>query len=86
MARVYVEQYGGWWSMPREVWQRIARRMADGGEYDFDTEPGVRRIKRAPVSYWECYVGCNPADIPGIHVMRPLDWDQDDWTYAAEHA
>ncbi len=84
IRRVYVEQFGGWWSLSPGAWETLVRRCASGLGYDLDhPDANARRLARPPAavkSYRDAdgsrnwYLVTNEALL-----RRPLDWSAEDF-------
>lgn len=89
--RVYVQQYGAFWSMSPYAWKRAVKRRASGGYIDFDDprtfglEPvSCKRIgKPNTVLKGESGFWSASAAHP---LMNTVDWTDDDWCNAAKES
>ena len=64
--RVYVQQFGYWWSLTPEAWRRACELAVAGEPFNWD-DLG-RQLKRG-LSKWDA---CH----------KPLDWDAERWADA----
>jgi hypothetical protein len=81
MRRVYIEQYGYFWSLTPEKWLALCRHCAKGEGYDLDAPCWqARRLVRAPrdVCRWREEGGWSDwtATSNEVILRRPLDWDE----------
>ena len=87
--RVYVQQYGAFWSMSPFAWRRVCKARLAGEPVNFDDpttfglEPvSCKRIgkpntvRKGERSYWSTS-NAHP-------IFNILDWTDDDWQYALE--
>lgn len=88
--RVYITQYGGWWSCSWATWREFVRAMVMHGDdgYDLSNFPGLKQLAGKPASI---YVyrndrGGRPSysTPPGSRLVQPLDWTRDDWESEAQ--
>lgn len=84
--RVYIEQFGYFWSFAPESWLALCRQCcADGESYNLD-EPRwqARRLARPPrdVTRWRTDDGWSDwSAMSNLVILRqPLDWSEADFT------
>jgi hypothetical protein len=65
--RVYVTQYGFYWSMPHSKWAEICKRMSTDRNANYDYDKEARLLKHKPTSI-----------IPEL-IHKTLDWQVDEW-------
>lgn len=87
--RVYITQFGFWWSTTTDAWQAlVAAAIAAEGEYDLEHAPGFRALSGRPstvrVEDNEHTGRRYYYDIAGHTIHRPLDWTLADWLDAVE--
>jgi hypothetical protein len=68
--RIYVTQFDTSWSLTSAAWLRACELNVAGEEFTWD-DLGQRLSRRR--SKWD-------------KQFRPLDWDDEDWTYALTEA
>lgn len=75
--RVYVGQYGYFWSLRREEWVELCKECAKGDGYDLSS---FKQLKSKPPSLLKDFATKSyyPKDSKMIYV-EPLDWYAEDF-------
>ena len=90
ITRVYLTQYGGWWSLSPREWWAVCREMVAGrGEYDLSR---YRELSGRPACILKASKGSDgavnagfwPKPGSGALALRPLGWDRERWEEAWE--
>jgi len=77
--KVYIHQFGGWWSATLAGLKAIAKAAASGG-YDLDETPGVKSLRSRPKGVYKPFGQKYPmSNSNDVRVINPLDWDASDW-------
>ena len=66
-GRIYITQYGDWWSMNLKTWIEVCRKGAAGECFYYEKVSGVKALKGPPwAGQW-------------LRTHKPLDWEVATW-------
>ena len=78
---IYIQQYGGWWSLKPEKWLEICIKCATPEGYEFEWDDEAKPLKNRPGaimvssseggSYWSAW--------NKYWLRQPVDWDISDY-------
>ena len=89
--RVYITQFGGWWSATPAQWLAICRAAVAGAEFDYSQSAKLLAGRPSTVRT-ESYTSASGYgrtayhDTAGHDIHRPLDWTTEDWQSALNEA
>lgn len=73
--KIYITQFGFWWSATPKQWRKICELGA--ADLEFDLDEVARPLADRPAGV---YAGSKAAFSYKYKVKRPLDWEYEDWT------